>query len=86
MQHEVDAMTAESDESARPGSPVQVPDMDPLVTPLPHAPRMRMYCGYGHGLPTERAYHYRYDSLGLESDQCPASEPEGNPGVALGQV
>ena len=45
---------------------------DPLTTPLPKAPRMRLYCAYGHGLPTERAYHYKHIRLPLEEDQCPA--------------
>jgi phospholipid:diacylglycerol acyltransferase len=28
-------------------------------TPLPHAPTMKVYCFYGVGLPTERAYFYK---------------------------
>ncbi|KAL7559038.1 hypothetical protein ACA910_016380 [Epithemia clementina (nom. ined.)] len=32
---------------------------DPTQTPLPHAPNMRIYCLYGVGRPTERAYHYK---------------------------
>ena len=46
------------------GTPERSPPfapLDPLSTPLPKAPRMRVYCGYGHGLPTERAYHYKHD-------------------------
>jgi len=31
---------------------------DPTVTPLPYAPDMKMYCLYGTGVPTERAYYY----------------------------
>lgn len=45
---------------------------NPLTTPLPKAPRMRLYCAYGHGLPSERAYHYKHIRLPLEEDQCPA--------------
>jgi phospholipid:diacylglycerol acyltransferase len=32
---------------------------DPTRTPLPHAPNMRIFCLYGVGLDTERAYSYR---------------------------
>jgi hypothetical protein len=32
---------------------------DPTVTPLPYAPNMKIYCLYGTGLDTERAYYYR---------------------------
>jgi phospholipid:diacylglycerol acyltransferase len=32
---------------------------DPTRTPLPHAPNMKIYCFYGTGLPTERAFQYR---------------------------
>eukprot|EP00557_Chaetoceros_sp_GSL56_P004278 CAMPEP_0176493536 /NCGR_PEP_ID=MMETSP0200_2-20121128/9601_1 /TAXON_ID=947934 /ORGANISM="Chaetoceros sp., Strain GSL56" /LENGTH=814 /DNA_ID=CAMNT_0017891205 /DNA_START=12 /DNA_END=2453 /DNA_ORIENTATION=+ len=39
------------------------PDSDtwnnPLVTPLPNAPSMKIYCFYGVGIETERAYFYR---------------------------
>lgn len=39
------------------------PDSDtwnnPLVTPLPNAPSMKIYCLYGVGIETERAYFYR---------------------------
>ena len=31
---------------------------DPTRTPLPHAPSMKIYCMYGRGLDTERAYVY----------------------------
>jgi Lecithin:cholesterol acyltransferase len=47
---------------------------NPLTTPLPRAPRMRIYCGYGHGVKTERAYHYRHVNMPTEEDQCPAME------------
>jgi phospholipid:diacylglycerol acyltransferase len=32
---------------------------DPTVTPLPDAPSMKMYCLYGVGIETERAYSYK---------------------------
>ena len=31
---------------------------DPLTAPLPRAPNLKIYCLYGVGKPTERAYHY----------------------------
>jgi len=34
---------------------------DPTRTPLPRAPNMRIYCLYGTGLDTERAYYYRHN-------------------------
>lgn len=35
--------------------------MNPLETRLPLAPDMKIYCFYGVGKPTERAYYYRED-------------------------
>lgn len=32
----------------------------PLECPLPKAPSLRMFCMYGVGIPTERAYHYQH--------------------------
>lgn len=32
---------------------------DPTRTPLPYAPNLKIYCLYGVGLETERAYYYR---------------------------
>jgi phospholipid:diacylglycerol acyltransferase len=37
---------------------------DPTRTPLPHAPNMRLYCFYGTGIDTERAYFYRTATSG----------------------
>lgn len=37
--------------------------MNPLETRLPLAPDMKIYCFYGIGKPTERAYFYRDDGL-----------------------
>ncbi|PNS14358.1 hypothetical protein CAC42_6871 [Sphaceloma murrayae] len=36
--------------------------VNPLETRLPRAPNMRIYCFYGVGKPTERAYYYRHES------------------------
>lgn len=33
--------------------------LNPLETSLPNAPNLRIYCFYGVGKPTERAYYYR---------------------------
>ena len=35
--------------------------MNPLETRLPMAPSLKIYCFYGMGKPTERAYYYRED-------------------------
>lgn len=32
---------------------------NPTVTPLPAAPNVKLYCFYGHGIPTERGYYYK---------------------------
>jgi phospholipid:diacylglycerol acyltransferase len=37
---------------------------DPSRTPLPHAPSMKIFCMYGVGLPTERAYYYKINHAG----------------------
>ena len=36
--------------------------LDPTLTPLPHAPNMKIYCMYGYGLDTERAYMYKVNN------------------------
>lgn len=41
-----------------PETPCHGGAVDPLRCPLPHAPSMRLYCIYGTGKPTERAYSY----------------------------
>ena len=41
---------------------------DPSRTPLPHAPKMKIYCLYGVGLKTERAYFYKRTAVNLEDD------------------
>lgn len=39
--------------------------VDPLRCPLPHAPSLQMFCLYGVGKPTERAYQY----LNLQTEE-----------------
>lgn len=62
---------------------------DPVATPLPRAPSLKIYCIYGVGLPTERAYHYKVDcdkaaELGscrtsqVQDDETPSSVPQCN--------
>lgn len=45
---------------------------DPLETPLPHAPNMKIYCLYGVGIETERAYFYR--NKGMVSETSDSNE------------
>lgn len=42
---------------------------DPVASPLPYAPSLKMYCLYGTGLPTERSYFYE-----LSCDKLSASK------------
>ena len=47
---------------------------DPTVTPLPYAPNMKIYCLYGTGLDTERAYYYRRNNiLSVDENQTVAN-------------
>mmetsp|Transcript_40807 Transcript_40807/g.74699 ORF Transcript_40807/g.74699 Transcript_40807/m.74699 type:complete len:742 (-) Transcript_40807:37-2262(-) len=39
---------------------------DPIATPLPRAPSLKIYCLYGTGLPTERSYYYKVSCDKLE--------------------
>lgn len=48
--------------------------MNPLVAPLPFAPSTRIYCMYGVGLPTERAYQYRQALVEERQQQQPVLE------------
>jgi len=41
---------------------------DPTVTPLPDAPSMTIYCLYGVGIETERAYYYKKSNASSEED------------------
>ncbi|KAK0724762.1 Lecithin:cholesterol acyltransferase-domain-containing protein [Lasiosphaeris hirsuta] len=41
--------------------------INPLETRLPLAPSLKIYCFYGVGKPTERAYYYRTPELGSSS-------------------
>jgi hypothetical protein len=49
--------------------------VDPLTYPLPAAPSMRLYCFYGVGIPTERAYHY-LNATAAASTKSTAPEAE----------
>ncbi|KAJ2882550.1 phospholipid:diacylglycerol acyltransferase [Coemansia asiatica] len=40
---------------------------NPLQNQLPNAPDMTIYCLYGHGATTERAYYYAADDVAVES-------------------
>ncbi|WIA16398.1 hypothetical protein OEZ85_013090 [Tetradesmus obliquus] len=40
------------------GGKDEVLPINPVKTPLPHAPHFKLYCMYGVGTPTERGYHY----------------------------
>lgn len=46
--------------------------INPLETRLPNAPNMKIYCFYGVGKPTERAYYYR-EELDLLRNQTSAA-------------
>lgn len=56
---------------------------DPTRTPLPHAPNMHIYCLYGTGTDTERAYFYRA-TLGDPSSSSSAAT-SGNASVGAGE-
>ena len=48
---------------------------DPTRTPLPHAPNMRIFCLYGVGIDTERAYYYRQNlEPRMESEEADVSD------------
>jgi phospholipid:diacylglycerol acyltransferase len=56
---------------------------DPTRTPLPHAPNMRIYCLYGTGIDTERAYFYRA-TLGDPASSSPTTSG-GNSTAGTGE-
>ncbi|KAJ2160755.1 phospholipid:diacylglycerol acyltransferase [Coemansia sp. RSA 552] len=41
---------------------------NPLQHQLPNAPNMTIYCLYGHGAATERAYYYTADTAGVDGE------------------
>jgi len=51
---------------------------DPAATQLPKAPSMRIYCVYGVGLPTERAYHYKVDCSSLGPPTANVTDDAGS--------
>lgn len=48
---------------------------DVTMTPLPHAPSMKIYCLYGVGIPTERAYHYQEWKSDIEDQELDTPHP-----------
>ncbi|KAJ2752253.1 phospholipid:diacylglycerol acyltransferase, partial [Coemansia nantahalensis] len=48
---------------------------NPLQHQLPNAPNLTIYCLYGHGVTTERAYHYTSDSDGAEGNGSSGQPP-----------
>lgn len=42
---------------------------DPTRTPLPHAPSLSIYCLYGVGVKTERAYYYKHREINPEKKE-----------------
>lgn len=44
---------------------------DPTRQPLPYAPDLKIFCLYGTGLPTERAYHYKRNWDDIAHDNIP---------------
>jgi len=60
------------------GKPAKASWHDPTRTALPHAPKMKIYCLYGVGQPTERSYFYKRNvesefDFASDPDQCVAS-------------
>jgi phospholipid:diacylglycerol acyltransferase len=45
--------------------------LDPTITPLPYAPKMKIYCLYGVGLDTERMYIYKIHKEDRRSSLMP---------------
>lgn len=57
---------------------------DPSRTPLPYAPNVRIYCFYGTGIDTERAYYYKRNLEGQSSnDPCEPPSEETEPPAVL---
>lgn len=51
---------------------------DPAATQLPKAPSMRIYCVYGVGIPTERAYFYKVDCSSLGPPTANVTDDAGS--------
>jgi len=59
----------------------------PLTDPLPRAPSLKMYCLYGVGVPTERAYSMREEGGELRIDTIFSTDGDGTvPLVSLGYM
>jgi phospholipid:diacylglycerol acyltransferase len=52
-------------------------------TPLPHAPKLNIYCFYGVGLDTERAYYYRRNTVDGGTDNHSHSKTPVDPPFIL---
>jgi len=61
-------------DGSSPETPCHGGAVDPLRCPLPNAPSMRLYCIYGTGKPTERAYSYIKSSSSSSSSSNAAAE------------
>ncbi|KAF4301576.1 phospholipid:diacylglycerol acyltransferase [Botryosphaeria dothidea] len=63
--------------------------VNPLETRLPLAPNLKIYCFYGVGKPTERAYFYREDNDPLSSVNVTIdttyTEGEADHGIVMGE-
>ncbi|CAI6335150.1 unnamed protein product [Periconia digitata] len=64
--------------------------INPLETRLPLAPNLKIYCFYGIGKPTERAYYYRDDhdplsNLNVTIDTSHTEELKSDRGVVMGE-
>ena len=85
--HNVAEFSATIDRASRERLKTRVPDMeaktapnfgDPLRSPLPRAPNMKVFCLYGVGKPTERAYVYeRFDADALRPYQLDVQSRDG---------
>jgi phospholipid:diacylglycerol acyltransferase len=67
--------------------------MNPLETRLPKAPSMKIYCFYGVGKPTERAYFYREDldpltltNVTIDTSYSPPSSDVGGLNIDHGVI
>lgn len=58
---------------------------NPLEVALPNAPDMKIFCFYGVGKPTERAYFYKEDESGPLGVSIANENPQGGESVLLGE-